>query len=102
MIIGSKCHESSVAVTEFYSINLPRTEVLTAYCLPRKFIGSNCHCDSQGNWAYQSATYGIPHRPIDCMNFPPNVVDCLLIIDYVTSWLPLAVWVFVAINWWQL
>ncbi len=34
--IGSKCHESSVAVTEFYSINLPRTEVLIAYCLPRK------------------------------------------------------------------
>ena len=34
--IGSKCHERSVAVTEFYSINLPRTEVLIAYCLPRK------------------------------------------------------------------
>ncbi len=68
--IGSKCHESSVAVTEFYSINLPRTEVLTAYCLPRKFIGSNCHGGSQGNWAYQSATYGIPHRPIDCTEFP--------------------------------
>ena len=34
--IGSKCPESSVAVTEFYSINLPRTEVLISYCLPRK------------------------------------------------------------------
>ena len=34
--IGSNCHGTSVAATEFCPTDLPRTEVLVAYCLPRK------------------------------------------------------------------
>ncbi len=105
---------------EEYRIHLHRFQV------PRKLRGSH------GILLYQSATHGssdcllsatevptvtvaakeiglinlpyteFPTGLLTVRNFPPNVVDCLLIIYYVTSWLPLAVWEAVAINWWQL
>ena len=35
MSIGSKCHKTSMAATQFGSESLPHKEVLIAYCLPR-------------------------------------------------------------------
>ena len=81
-IIGFKCRECSVTVTQFYPVNMSHMEVLIVYCLPRNLepvtvdtpiVVSRLHCVAEIQFLdllISKCTFVPPHL---CELFPTFV-----------------------------